>query len=94
MWHEGQWVFWKTHEWTGYIEEVGVLRCKVAFPQNGGGVSIYVLTESICKIGTRLVGEDVLELMDIALMLKDETWLRELCGDYDEAWRNDKGITS
>lgn len=90
--YEGEWVQRKSDGLIGYVEEPGAMWSIVYFPTTAQKFNL--LNHNMHKIGGSPSAEDILTLMDIALIPMDEEWLRELCTKYDQQWRREIGITS
>lgn len=92
---EGEWVQIKANNLIGFIEEAGVVWSVVCVPAaTTESKRFNIQNHNMHKIGGSLGADDILALMDIALLPMDEEWLRELCKDYDRQWRREIGITS
>lgn len=74
----GDWVFNKKNQTRGFIVASTHHASVVTYIRNGHFVTSNSSTENLEKLDEQLQSDELMELMDMALELRDREWFREL----------------
>lgn len=81
MFENGAWIEYKVEKLTGFVVFSNALMSTVCFVKDGRTVRTQNVTNgNIHRLGEKLKSDELFELINVALLMRDREWFENLSG--------------